>query len=74
MKSIHEEFDRRHGHQRVEAMFPVSRLLSWIRRRKGKDPPYAWAYECGCEAPEGARSPPYCPEHGMRLMRYQPEK
>jgi len=49
-------------------------VASWWRRRREKkheEQGYGWAYECGCSAPAGACSDPYCPVHGLKLMRYK---
>jgi hypothetical protein len=51
-------------------MIPVTKIIEWMKSR-GKHNQYGWAYECGCDAPLGARSEPYCPKHGMKLLRYK---
>lgn len=46
------------------------RWHEWQSQRRERAE-YGWAYECGCDAPRGACSDPYCKEHRMRLMRYK---
>jgi len=42
----------------------------WLgRQRKKRGMKDVWVYECGCEPGAGYRDVPYCPIHGMKLIR-----
>lgn len=58
----------------IKGRINLCAVLNWWKRRKDRkaqEAGYGWAYECGCLARAGACSDPYCPVHGMRLMRFK---
>ena len=70
INDLYHNILRRQGHWKVELMIPVFAIRDWwIGKVRAKRSKYVWEYECGCPAPRGAFSAPYCPYHGMELYR-----
>lgn len=70
IKKAWKEFDLRAGNKTYEVKIPVSRLIEALEDNPQSKPvTHHWVYECGCPAPEMYRSKPYCPVHGMKLVR-----
>lgn len=62
------ELDQRMGHTTIEGAISISDYKDWIQRMNNKHGPPKWFYECNCGHPAGYRSPPYCPDCGMKLV------
>ena len=64
--------DKQNGVWKVEVLFPINKIATWLKKRKElkKKIEYEWVYDgCGCMPPEGGRSDPYCHEHYNPLTR-----
>jgi hypothetical protein len=76
MRSLRESYkaaDKRAGHKLYEILIPVSRIDQMLRDREKPNTETQWVYECGCPATELYRAKPYCPIHGMKLLRIEKE-
>ena len=61
---------RRTGHWKIEAKINLLDIKDWwIDRRRIKRVLYRYIYECGCTPGAAHLSTPFCPIHGLRLVR-----
>jgi hypothetical protein len=69
----YEEIDKiesLQGDWRVEILFPVNLLISWLKQEKKKQAETEWVYDgCNCIPEEKYLSVPYCEEHYNPLIR-----
>ena len=61
---------KRGGYKEWKISLNITKIRDWwVKRREDKKGSYVWIYECGCKPGLGYRSVPYCPIHGMKLVR-----
>lgn len=66
-----ESFDRQRQGRVYQGKVEIWRRWHEWKAKCRERSEYGWTYKCGCKAPLRERSEPYCPVHGMRLMRYK---
>jgi len=70
INDLWNDFATRQGYRKWEVRINITKIRDWwIKHQQKKRESHIWIYECGCKPNVGYKSLPYCPTHGMALIR-----